>query len=113
MMAQIYQHNSPNTLLALLRPVLPASLPLVRRLQFYLHRDCKPQSSLLATFPETTTVLPSKYVAAFCDRVRGPETHCWLFSSFELAAAAAEPSTAETAECAEQLVALMQMIKNL
>jgi hypothetical protein len=57
-------------------------------------------------------MLPSTYVAAFCNRIRSPETNCWLFSSFELTTAA-ELSTADSAECAEQMVALMRAIKNL
>ena len=79
----IYHHSPlyPSSLPKLLEPVLPAGLPLCRRLQFP-HRNGF--EFVLATFPTTTTALPATFAIAYCDRSRRPESQCFIFSSLEL-----------------------------
>ncbi|KAI9684569.1 MAG: hypothetical protein M1822_005657 [Bathelium mastoideum] len=79
----IHHHSPfhPSPLLALLQPVLPAGLPLCRRLQFPFRSGYE---FVLTTFPPETTSLPKTFAIAFCDRSRRPEAECYLFSSLEL-----------------------------
>ncbi|KZF25934.1 hypothetical protein L228DRAFT_242320 [Xylona heveae TC161] len=97
---RIYFHPpSGSSVLPLLKPLLPYSLTLLRRIQFHAR---SPHSYILAsfpppligrtlttevastTFPLTPKSLPSHFVIAFVDRSRGPETEMWFFTSLEL-----------------------------
>lgn len=86
MVTKAYEHPADGqTVLPILRPFLPHSLPLYRRLQFpYRTRT----SYVLATFPlpEAPGVLsteepPQCFAVAFLDRSRRPETELWIFLS--------------------------------
>ncbi|KAI9656029.1 MAG: hypothetical protein M1821_005090 [Bathelium mastoideum] len=79
----IHHHSPfhPSPLLALLQPVLPAGLPLCRRLRFPFRSGYE---FVLTTFPPETKSLPRVFAIAFCDRSRRPEAECYLFSSLEL-----------------------------
>ncbi|KAK4499048.1 hypothetical protein PRZ48_009560 [Zasmidium cellare] len=68
--------------LTLLRPHLPTSIPLYRRLQF---GRFFPDTKLLTNLP-TLTEKPKdgeEWILAFIDRTCRPETECWLFGSWE------------------------------
>ncbi|KJX94255.1 acetyltransferase like protein [Zymoseptoria brevis] len=88
---QTHQHNllepsSRETIsqaLTILRPHLPISLPLYRRLQcgrFF------PATTLLTNLNtlDTTPPLSSPWLLAFVDRTCRPETEVWLFGSWEV-----------------------------
>ena len=79
----IYHHSPlhPSPLPALLKSVLPAGLPLYRRLQFPLRSGFE---FILATFPATTQSLPPTFAIAYCDRSRRPEGQCFILSSLEV-----------------------------
>lgn len=74
-----------SAILNLLRPSLPISLPLYRRIQFqhftaFSYLLC----SLSPTDLEPPSVSPKKtWIAAFVDRSRRPETEVWVFGSWE------------------------------
>ncbi|KAK0515612.1 hypothetical protein JMJ35_001646 [Cladonia borealis] len=77
-------HFHPTPLLTLaphLTPHLPHTLPLLRRLQ---HHHSSPHAHTLATFPPSPSPPPTSYSTLWIDRSRGPETECWLFSTYEL-----------------------------
>ncbi|KAL8680921.1 MAG: hypothetical protein Q9186_002933 [Xanthomendoza sp. 1 TL-2023] len=97
-----YEHIDPlKTLIPYLLPLLPNSLPLVRRIQ---HRPQSPHSHIFATFPpshppppppplssasttlnlETPPAPPFEFAAAWVDRSCAPETECWIFSTWEI-----------------------------
>ncbi|MCJ1283746.1 hypothetical protein MMC26_003077 [Xylographa opegraphella] len=81
---KIHTHPSPrHTLLPHLLPLLPSTLPLVRRLQFHFQ---SPHATVLCTLPPSTppTTPPPPFAALYVDRSRAPETECWLFSTHEL-----------------------------
>src|SRR5438046_1908561 len=77
---KIYTHDpSGTTLFPHLLPLLPATLPLVRRLQFH-HRSR--HTRVLASFPPAAGLGPGlecRFTAAFCDRSRAAETEMWVF----------------------------------
>ncbi|TKA68866.1 hypothetical protein B0A49_03750 [Cryomyces minteri] len=102
-----HPRSSLPTLLRLLRPHLPSSLPLYRRLQFHLVHDSDAQrpvpdrtqpgsaeahahalahahAHVLASFPPATRALPPRFVVALVDRAKRPETECWVFTSAEI-----------------------------
>ncbi|KAI9720416.1 MAG: hypothetical protein M1812_002922 [Candelaria pacifica] len=119
MASKTYLHDpSGTTTLPLLRPLLPATLPLVRRIQFN-HRS--PHSHILASFPPSTTTLPQCYTVAFCDRSRAPETEMWVFCSIELFSSSATPPYSpqfaieqqQSNECTTQLISLFQELRTL
>lgn len=86
MIAKAYEHPvDGHSVLPVLRPFLPYSLPLYRRLQFpYRTRT----SYVLATFPPPDSLAedaagkaPQCFAVAFLDRSRRPETELWIFVS--------------------------------
>lgn len=86
MIAKAYEHPvDGHSVLPVLRPFLPHSLPLYRRLQF----PYRTQSSyVLATFPppdilaeDAAGKVPQCFAVAFLDRSRRPETELWIFLS--------------------------------
>ncbi|KAK5020584.1 hypothetical protein LTR60_000383 [Cryomyces antarcticus] len=104
-----HPRSSLPSVLRLLRPHLPSSLPLYRRLQFHLAHDSDTQhpvpdrtqppcakarpclnahahahAHVLASFPPATKALPPRFVVALVDRATRPETECWLFTSAEI-----------------------------
>lgn len=97
--SRAYHHPSPlSTLVPHLLPLLPNSLPLLRRIQF--PSDTSPEAHVFATFPPSTpppSATPSttselqdppspifSFAATWADRSRFPETECWIFSTYEL-----------------------------
>ncbi|KAL8996455.1 MAG: hypothetical protein Q9169_004049 [Polycauliona sp. 2 TL-2023] len=96
-----HHHPSPlATLTPYLLPLLPNSLPLLRRIQ---HQPPSPHSHVFATFPPTggpplpssssnsgdsgprnPGLPPFEFAACWVDRTRAPETECWIFSTWEL-----------------------------
>lgn len=94
-----YHHLSPlSTVVPHLLPLLPNSLPLLRRIQF--PSDTSPQAHVFATFPPSTPPPPVtasstlelkdppppafSFAATWADRSRFPETECWIFSTYEV-----------------------------
>lgn len=111
----IYTHPLPRLiLLPRLLPLLPSTLPVVRRIQFHFQ---SPYARVLSTIspdappppppphnlndeptttPTATPTAPNPYptanadvetppfLVAYLDRSRAPETECWIFSSIEL-----------------------------
>jgi GNAT superfamily N-acetyltransferase len=79
----VYRHVHPvNTMLPHLLPLLPRSLPLVRRIQFHYQ---SPDALVFCTLPpETAPKSGQTFAAAYVDRSRAPETECWIFSTLEL-----------------------------
>ena len=88
---KLYSHSNPRvTVLPHLTPLLPSTLPLVRRIQFHFQ---SPHAHVLSTFPapKFTDGLPQiqptatlgPFAAAYVDRSRAPETECWIFSTLE------------------------------
>ena len=81
---QVHEHNSPRqTLLPHLLPHLPATIALVRRIQFHLQT---PDVHVFVTFPPNTppTLVPSTFTAVYVDRSRGPETEAFIFGTGEI-----------------------------
>lgn len=93
---KIYTHPSPReTLLPHLLPLLPYTLPLVRRIQFHFQ---SPYAQVLSTIapgtpPPAESGIPQAdhpngnpttpthpFLITYLDRSRAPETECWLFS---------------------------------
>lgn len=89
--AGVYAHPDPRaTLLPHLLPLLPSTLPLVRRIQFHFQ---SPYAQVISTLPSFNSPLfpfpgstPPSFAAAYVDRSRAPETECWIFSTIELSA---------------------------
>ncbi|MCJ1438754.1 hypothetical protein MMC27_008144 [Xylographa pallens] len=105
LLPEVYTHPSPgHTLLPHLLPLLPYSLPLVRRLQFHLQ---SPHAHVLSTLaPDApTTTPPPPFAALYLDRSRAPETECWLFSTLELPTTL-QPSSNEKAALPHLLAVL-------
>lgn len=104
-----------DTLLPHLLPLLPSTLPLVRRIQFHLS---SPHAKVLATFPpsHTPSATPLPFSACWVDRTRRPETECWIFSTYETSHNASTPQphaaipTPEAATARAQLLALLLAI---
>ncbi|SMR54856.1 unnamed protein product [Zymoseptoria tritici ST99CH_3D1] len=91
--------------LTILRPHLPISLPLYRRLQsgrFF------PATTLLTNLPSLTTTPPpsAPWLLAFVDRTCRPETEIWLFGSWELL----HPSTDLTPEHQHLITTLLKSL---
>ncbi|MCJ1242996.1 hypothetical protein MMC30_000192 [Trapelia coarctata] len=133
---KIYTHPSPRqTLLPNLLPLLPYTLPLVRRIQFHFQ---SPYAHVLSTIdpsaptpPSTENDIPqaehsngtaststtaptapaTPFLVTYLDRSRAPETECWLFSSIELPSSPISPEESVLAHA--QLLALLQHIKAL
>ncbi|KAI9784119.1 MAG: hypothetical protein M1839_002623 [Geoglossum umbratile] len=102
---EIHIHDpSGTTLLPHLLPLLPASLPLARRLQCQHHSA---HTLVLASFPPTTTAAasPLSFTAAYCDRSRADETELWLFSTLEVRDSDAEAEAV--------LLALLRKVRTL
>lgn len=98
--------------LDILRPLLPISLPLYRRLQIGRFFE---QTVLLTNLPSLSLPPPpnseQQWYLAFLDRASRPETEFWIFSSWE---ANPNPSTPDQEEIQNALIkALLQHIKNL
>ncbi|KAF2161952.1 hypothetical protein M409DRAFT_69461 [Zasmidium cellare ATCC 36951] len=97
---QIYSHalhpSSPSSkttisnALALLRPYLPTSIPLYRRLQF---GRFFPDSRLLTNLPnlERRPGEGDEWILTFIDRTPRPETECWIFASWETSPSPSTP----------------------
>ncbi|MCJ1316604.1 hypothetical protein MMC15_001925 [Xylographa vitiligo] len=108
----VYAHPSPRlTLLPHLLPLLPYTLPLVRRLQFHLQ---SPHAHVLSTLapdhPPSPPSAPSPpFAALYLDRSRAPETECWLFSTLELPPSAPHPD----ADPLPHLLALLAHVPRL
>lgn len=67
--------------LSALRPHLPCSLPLYRRIQF---AHFSPSARILTSFPPSSSTSPATpWVACFSDPDRGPETQVHVFGSWE------------------------------
>ncbi|KAL2759149.1 hypothetical protein ACRALDRAFT_1080686 [Sodiomyces alcalophilus JCM 7366] len=76
----------PDGLVNLLTSHLPASLPLLRRLQFTsFPGGSTPYSRVLvsADGPINTDGQPGHFTAAYLDLSRGPETNMWIYSTLE------------------------------
>ncbi|KAG6995468.1 hypothetical protein G7Y79_00045g081390 [Physcia stellaris] len=107
--------NAFDTLLPHLLPLLPSTIPLVRRIQFHLS---SPHAKVLATFPPSHTppATPLPFSACWVDRTRRPETECWIFSTYEISHNACTPQpheaipTPEAATARAQLLALLLAI---
>ncbi|CZT19252.1 uncharacterized protein RCC_05098 [Ramularia collo-cygni] len=98
--------------LDILRPFLPTSLALYRRLQF---GQFFPETLLLTNFPTLDIRLASnkkdQWYLTFLDRSSRPETELWIFCSWE---ADPIPSTPGQEEVQNDLIRnLLQCIKNL
>ena len=124
---KVHAHTSPRiTLLPVLLPLLPYTLPLVRRIQFHLQtphalvlstippaphpfedppQDRAPLKHPEVSFPTTAIV----FAAAYVDRSRAPETECWMFSSLELPSASPRTES-ENATALAQIRALLAHI---
>ncbi|MCJ1380303.1 hypothetical protein MMC17_003406 [Xylographa soralifera] len=117
---EVYSHPSPRlTLLPHLLPLLPYTLPLVRRIQFHFQ---SPHAHILSTLaPDTppphsppTTTAPPPFAALYLDRSRAPETECWLFSTLELPASMQPTSPPQNETNAlSHLLALLTHIPHL
>ena len=139
---RVYHHPSPReTLLPHLLPLLPHSLPIVRRIQFRLQ---SPHSVVLSTLPPTTEEkeeTPNRnsigrqqenneeqgqgqaqsqsqspltlphFSATYTDRSRSPETETWVFSTIELPTSSTTPESLAFARL--QLLALFSHISTL
>ncbi|KAL8694887.1 MAG: hypothetical protein Q9218_000551 [Villophora microphyllina] len=99
-----HHHPAPlQTLIPYLIPLLPNSLPLLRRIQFQpANSDSSspfPNAHVFATFPpsppppstppepldlKNPPKPPFEFAAAWVDRSRAPETECWIFSTYEV-----------------------------
>ncbi|KAF1944097.1 hypothetical protein EJ02DRAFT_452710 [Clathrospora elynae] len=85
---EVYEHpTSSPTLQAALKSALPYSINLTYRTQ---HPNRTPDAHILATFPSSTSSLPSStheipqcWAAAYLDRSMRPETELWIFSTGE------------------------------
>ncbi|MCJ1374742.1 hypothetical protein MMC20_005974 [Loxospora ochrophaea] len=101
-------HPSPlQTLAPHLIPLLPSTIPLLRRLQHPLQT---PHARVLATFSPTATSPPSyPFAAAYLDWSRAPDCHCWIYSTLELGTTSTTTQDVSRA----QIVALLQRISNL
>ncbi|MCJ1404677.1 hypothetical protein MMC11_007903 [Xylographa trunciseda] len=117
---EVHTHPSPRlTLLPHLLPLLPFSLPLVRRIQFHFQ---SPHAHVLSTIaPDTPppqsptpTSAPPPFAALYLDRSRAPETEGWLFSTLELPASLRpnSPPHSETSQL-PHLLALLRHIPSL
>lgn len=104
--------NSISGVLTLLSPHLPHSLSLYRRLQF---RNFSPSARLLSTLsissndpstPANQTPTP-KWIIAFADRSRRPETEVFLFSSWESDPDSSSHSSIPSDKEAQTLVAAL------
>ena len=98
--------NAFDTLLPHLLPLLPSTLPLVRRIQFHLS---SPYATVHATFPPSRapTAPPPHFSACWVDRTRHPETECWIFSTHETShnASTSHPITTPEAATAPRAAA--------
>ncbi|MCJ1350411.1 MAG: hypothetical protein MMC33_000392 [Icmadophila ericetorum] len=118
----VYHHPLPRqTLLPHLLPLLPYSLPIVRRIQFHFQ---SPHAVVLSTLSPTDEapnhtlaqqeqgekVLP-RFAAAYTDRSRTPETETWVFSTIELPTSSTTPESLIFTKF--QLLALFNHISTL
>jgi ribosomal protein S18 acetylase RimI-like enzyme len=95
---------------SILRPHLPVSLPIYRRLQFGRFFDA---TTILTNLDLNSTSQPphdSPWLIAFVDRSCRPETEVWFFGSWEV-----QPSVPpETQPAIDELITnLVQTMKNL
>ncbi|GME61216.1 hypothetical protein GTA08_BOTSDO02532 [Neofusicoccum parvum] len=111
---RVYDHtaNPETTLLPHLRPHLPNSIPIYRRIQFGFR---SPHTHILATVPieddgaTAETPAPTNgegqhrcLAAAYIDRSRRPETECWIHLSWD-----APSHRAPSCACSAHLLALL------
>jgi hypothetical protein len=114
MNTKVYQHpTSGQTVLPVLRELLPYTLPLLKRIEFN-HRSSA--SQILATFfpssAEEQLNIPKCFAVAFLDRTRRPETECWIFLSGEVPGRCALSSEiGKCIECKEALLVIIDAVK--
>lgn len=87
-----YHPDSFETIISQLVPHLPHSLPLIRRLQFRTSSSSAHVFSTVA--PYAPAIPPLPFAATYVDRLRAPETECWIFSTFEQPACSEDPAEA-------------------
>ena len=111
--------SSPSTVnrtLPLLRPHLPTSLPLYRRLQSgrFLPSSHLFISSNLIENSDDNDGERTPWLLAFVDRSCRPETEVWMYGSWESSSSPRVPSDTSTWAAIERLVAsLLREVKNL
>ena len=93
--------------LELLRPHLPQSLPIFRRLQFgrFFDATCLLSSvDLTLHGNEQVTSSLQPWALAFVDRSCRPETEVWLFGTWETSSPPSPPATDESGKANNELV---------
>lgn len=103
--------------LAILRPYLPACIPLYRRLQF---GRFFPDTQLLTNLPYLDAspdpqdgTVGTPWLMAFIDRTCRPETELWMFASWEASSSPSSTTTTSPKEEDALLYALFREIKHL
>ncbi|KAK4168514.1 hypothetical protein QBC43DRAFT_101011 [Cladorrhinum sp. PSN259] len=98
-------HDRPvSEFLSLLKPHLPYSLPVLRRIQFNENiARCKPPHAHLLLAPPVDRY-PHHFAAAYVDLSRGLETQVWLYSTIEDTFSS---SADELCHCDSQIIALL------